>query len=232
MRLHEIRDVPSLEAMDEGWKNWVAAASIGAAAVGGVSDKMRSVDNPPQSQLRAEKPAMTLAKKMIASATNNAEKILIKYAVQAGIEATELKQFIAQCAHETGNFAHLVELGSDKYFAQRYDKKFAPAKAKALGNKYTGDGIKYKGRGFIQLTGRYNYAKAGEALGLPLEDKPELVERPDVAAKVAIWFWQQRVAPKVTDFGDVAMSTKPINPGLKGLKNREAHYDKYSLLSQ
>lgn len=225
MKLCEIVDLP----LDEGWKNWVAAASIGAAAVGGVSDKMRSVDAP--AATRQEKPAMTLAKKMIASAKNEAERVLIKYAVQAGIEATELKQFIAQCAHETGNFTHLAELGSDSYLMKLYDRKFAPAKAKALGNKYIGDGIKYKGRGFIQLTGRYNYAKAGAALGLPLEDHPELVERPDIAAKVAIWFWQNRVAPKVTDFGDVAMSTKPINPGLKGLKNREAHYDKYSLLN-
>jgi putative chitinase len=104
---------------------------------------------------------------------------------------------------------------------RKYDPKFAPRKAKALGNTKAGDGARYKGRGYIQLTGRYNYKRAGKALGLPLEEKPELAENPEVAAKVAVWFWQQRVQPKVNNFNDVRAVTKPINPGLNGLQDRK-----------
>jgi putative chitinase len=101
-----------------------------------------------------------------------------------------------------------------------------------LGNKQAGDGAKYHGRGYIQLTGRDNYRRAGQALGLPLEAQPELVERPDVAAKVAVWFWQNQVAPRVTNFSDTAQVTKPINSGLRGLEDRQAKYASIMALMQ
>jgi predicted chitinase len=57
-------------------------------------------------------------------------------------------------------------------------------------------------------------------LGLPLEQKPELVEKPEVAAKVDVWYWQNRVAPKVDSFKDNKAVTKTINPGMKHLDQR------------
>lgn len=155
-------------------------------------------------------------------ATRGAQ-VLQKAAKAAGLKGNELAQFMAQCAHETANFTTLKELGDKNYF-KKYDIKFNPEKAKQLGNIRPGDGDLYKGRGFIQLTGRYNYKKAGEALGLPLEKKPQLVERPDVAAKVALWFWKNRVQPNVSNFQDTQQATKPINPGLKGLSDRHNKY--------
>ena len=155
-------------------------------------------------------------------ATKGAQ-ILQKAAKAAGLKGSELAQFLAQCAHETANFTTLKELGDKNYF-KKYDIKFNPAKAKELGNLRPGDGDLYKGRGFIQLTGRYNYKKAGEALGLPLERNPQLVERPDVAAKVALWFWKNRVQPNVDNFNNTSQATKPINPGLKGLSDRHNKY--------
>lgn len=117
----------------------------------------------------------------------------------------------------------MKEIGGSLDF-RKYDPKYAPKKAKVLGNKQVGDGAKYKGRGYIQLTGRDNYKKAGQALGLPLEQKPELVEKPEVAAKVAVWYWKNRVAPKVDSFKDTKAVTKTINPGLKHLdQRREKH---------
>ena len=92
-----------------------------------------------------------------------------------------------------------------------------------------GDGAKYHGRGFIQLTGRDNYKRAGIALGLPLEKHPELVEDPDIAAKVTVWFWQQRVQPIVNNFNDTAQVTKPINSGLRGLEDR---HNKFAAIMQ
>ena len=103
------------------------------------------------------------------------------------------------------------ERGGRRYFLRKYDPKFAPKTAARLGNTEKGDGARYYGRGFIQLTGRDNYSRAGDALGLDLEDKPELASRPDIAVKVAIWYWLHRVRPKVSDFSDVAEVTHAVN---------------------
>jgi predicted chitinase len=148
------------------------------------------------------------------------EAVLTRTARAAGItNPTELAAFLAQTAHESHDFKSMVEYGGSLDF-RKYDPKYAPRKAKALGNTKSGDGARYKGRGYIQLTGRYNYKRAGEALGLPLEKNPELAEKPEVAAKIAVWFWKLRVQPNVDNFNDVRAVTKPINPGLNGLENR------------
>ena len=149
------------------------------------------------------------------------EAVLTKTAKAAGItDPTELAAFLAQCAHESHDFKSMVEYGGSLDF-RKYDPQYAPKKARALGNKKAGDGARYKGRGYIQLTGRYNYKRAGQALGIPLEKNPELAEKPEVAAKIAVWFWQQRVQPNVDNFNDVRAVTKPINPGLNGLEDRK-----------
>jgi len=165
--------------------------------------------------------------KLIDHATNlmaePSAKMLTNIASKHGIVGQELAQFLAQCAHESNNFNYLKELGDKNYFKQ-YDIKFNPKKAKELGNTRPGDGARYKGRGYLQLTGRENYRKAGEALGLPLEKHPELVEKPEIAAQTAIWFWKHRVQPNVDNFNNTTMSTKPINSGLKGLEDRKAKF--------
>jgi predicted chitinase len=205
-----------LDDLEEGWKDWVAGAALGAAAL---SPQTADAKSAPQ-----QKPAIT---QQVQGDANHAiklllkpeAKILVQTARAAGLRGKELAQFVAQCAHETANFTSLKELGGRLDF-KKYDPKFNPRKAKMLGNKQVGDGAKYHGRGYIQLTGRDNYKRAGQALGLPLEEQPELVERPDIAAKVAVWFWQNQVAPKVSNFNDTAQVTKPINSGLKGLDDR------------
>jgi predicted chitinase len=163
------------------------------------------------------------------------EAVLTKTARAAGItDPTELAAFLAQCAHESHDFQSMIEYGGSLDF-RKYDPKYAPKKAKALGNTKVGDGARYKGRGYIQLTGRYNYKRAGQALGIPLEKNPELAEKPEIAAKIAVWFWQSRVQPKVDNFNDVRAVTKPINPGLNGLDDRkEAFVDfkKFKLASR
>ena len=228
------RNITVGEGLSEGWRDWVMGAGIGAAALGGIgaaydylndktADSQRQVAAGTIQQTTPAKPQSLLAK-----ATRPLEKTLIKAAEKAGLVGTELQQFIAQCAHETMDFQTLEELGDNKRFAHKYDMKYNPAKAKELGNIKPGDGIRYKGRGYIQLTGRYNYRDAGKALGLPLEDHPELAARPDIAVKVSLWFWGKRVAPRVDDFTNVPKSTKPINPALHGLKSRQEKFDKYS----
>jgi len=152
------------------------------------------------------------------------ETTLRSFAIKAGIKGKELAQFLAQCAHETASFATLTEFGDD---FKKYDIKFNPQKAKALGNTMPGDGERFKGRGFIQLTGRWNYTQAGQALGLPLDQKPQLLERPDVAAKASVWFWKNRVQPNVSNFTDTRAVTGYINPGLYGLQKRDGLFQNY-----
>lgn len=159
--------------------------------------------------------------------SNPLEQTLRNIALQAGIKGKELAQFLAQCAHESANYSTLVEFGSSEDFLKKYDKQFNPVKAKDLGNTIPGDGDRYKGRGFIQLTGRWNYTQAGQALGLPLDKKPELLEKPDIAAKASIWFWNNRVKPNVNNFTDTRTVTGYINPGLRGLQKRHGLFQNY-----
>jgi predicted chitinase len=205
------------EDVEEGWKDWVAGAAIGAAALGGAG-------NADAAKHPVEKPGITqqVSKQDLSkTVTGNPHEVVLKKAAEkAGIQGQELVAFLSQCAHETMDFKHMKEIGGSLDF-KKYDPRYAPRKAKILGNLKPGDGAKYKGRGYIQLTGRDNYKRAGEALGLPLEAKPDLVEKPEVAAKVAVWYWKNRVAPKIDSFKDTSAVTKTINPGMKHGKERK-----------
>jgi predicted chitinase len=230
------------ESVEEGWKDWVAGAGLAAMAAGGGSAaydayKASQAEKEPTSivakvddkKSNFEKGVDRIAKDAIPKhlvTGSPHERFLTKAAVAAGIKGEELAQFLAKTAHESHNFQSMVEYGGSLDF-RKYDPKYAPKKAKALGNKKVGDGAKFKGRGYIQLTGRYNYKRAGQALGLPLEANPELVEKPEVAAQVAVWFWKTRVQPKVDDFGNTPQATKPINSGLKGLQDRKDKFQDF-----
>lgn len=77
----------------------------------------------------------------------------------------------------------IYERGAKSYF-----NKYEPGTSigKRLGNTKKGDGYRYRGRGYVQLTGRRNYAFAGKELGLPLEENPDLALQPEVAARILI----------------------------------------------
>jgi len=217
--------------LEEGWKDWVAGAAMGAAALGGAGNAdaaiKKDVNKPAiqhvikKKEVKPVAPPAASKKELSRSVTGNPHEVFLKKeAEKAGIKGHELVAFLSQCAHETMDFKKMKEMGGKLDF-KKYDPRFAPRKAKILGNTEAGDGAKYKGRGYIQLTGRDNYKRAGQALGLPLEQKPELVEKPEIAAKVAVWYWKTRVANKVDSFKDTSAVTKTINPALKHLDQRK-----------
>jgi len=226
--------------VDEGWKDWIAGAALGASALGYSPDadaaksknqeKPAAVQQAKKQDIKKIDPLKTVSKKDVAkSVTGNPHEVFLKKeAEKAGIKGNELAAFLAQCAHETLDFKHMKEIGGKLDF-KKYDIRFAPRKAKILGNTQPGDGAKYKGRGYIQLTGKDNYRRAGQALGIDLVNKPELVERPDIAAKVAVWFWKERVRDKVDSFKDTKSVTKPINPGMKHLDKRQEKHQAFQV---
>ena len=219
LNTHDL-DEPGEEDIDEGWIKNAAAAAAAAGAM--------AFAPAPAAATNSAGPAVqpAAAVKQAPQQVAGPEAALTRAAKAAGLKGTELAQFLAQCAHETGDFAHMEELGGNRYLAQ-YDPTVNPAKAKTLGNTQAGDGAKYKGRGFIQITGKANYTKAGQALGIDLVKNPDLASQPDVAAKIAVWYWQNRVSPYVQDFSDTRGVTKRINPGLAGLQDRVENFKDY-----
>ena len=155
----------------------------------------------------------------------NAEAALQTAAKAAGLKGSELAQFMAQTRHESWDFGKMKEVGNKKQFA-KYD---APRKARQLGNKVKGDGERFKGRGFIQLTGRDNYTRASEQIfgDDRLVRKPDLASDLNVAAKIAIWYWKSQVRPNVNNFNNTKEVTNAINPGLSGLEDRHNKFKEY-----
>lgn len=133
-------------------------------------------------------------------------------------DPTERAMFLAQMAHESGNFRYDEEIHDGSNYEGRSD----------LGNTQPGDGKRYKGRGYIQLTGRANYIHYGSKLGVDLVGKPELAKRPDIAADVAVAYWNERVDRAAAAKGDVRTVTRNINGGYNGLQDRIDKFKKYS----
>ena len=124
--------------------------------------------------------------------------------------------FLAQAAKETGSFFYDEEIASGKAYENRTD----------LGNVNLGDGVKFKGRGIFQLTGRANYILYGKLLGIDLVTNPAIVKQPDISVLVACQYWKQK---KITDLAlkdDVVGVTKLINGGKNGLDERIAFLNK------
>ena len=136
------------------------------------------------------------------------------------VGAKRVAAFIAQVGHESGQLRWVREIWGPTAQQAGYEGRAD------LGNTVKGDGSKYRGRGLIQITGRDNYAACGEALGLDLLSKPELLELPQYAAMSAAWFWSTKGLNALVDQGDFVKITRRINGGLNGQADRQALYDK------
>lgn len=151
--------------------------------------------------------------------------------------------FIGQCMHESGGFKLLSENLNysakalmatwpsrfpTEEFANQYARNPEKIANKVYGGRMgnadesSGEGWKYRGRGIKQLTGKENYQRCGEALGVDLVENPDLLLEPKYAALSAGWFWNKHNLNDLADKGDIETMTKRINGGLLGLDARKA----------
>lgn len=122
--------------------------------------------------------------------------------------------FIAQTAHESAGFRFREEIASGQAYEGRTD----------LGNTHPGDGPRYKGRTYIQITGRNNYQAISHALGIDFTAHPAQLAEPRYAAKGAAWWWTTHGCNHLADTGDFTALTRRINGGINGLASRQAYH--------
>jgi putative chitinase len=159
--------------------------------------------------------------------------------------------FLAQCGHESGGFRLTQE--NLNYSAKGLNgifKKYFPTEAAAApynrnpqkiankvysnrmgnGTEASGDGYKFRGRGYIQLTGRDNYTAFGKSIGVDIPNNPDVVATTYALASAA-WFFSKNGLHKIADEGasDVVVTkiTKRVNGGTIGLPDRIKHFKEY-----
>jgi putative chitinase len=160
-----------------------------------------------------------------------------------------VSHFLAQLAHESSGFTQLEEnlnysaeglsrvwpkrfksiTGQPNELAKKLHRKpelvanHVYANRMGNGDEASGDGWRYRGRGFIQLTGKDNYQAASRAIyqSTLLIDSPDELLKPDVSAMTAAWFWSVNGLNEIADLGDIAKITRRINGGTIGLEHRE-----------
>ena len=125
-----------------------------------------------------------------------------------------IADFLAQLAHESGEYRFMEELADGEAYEGRRD----------LGNINPGDGRKFKGHGPIQITGRTNHAACGLALGLDLVADPLLLTLPQHGTRAAVWFWNTRRLSLLADRDWFKAETRIINGGLNGLEDRVRYW--------
>lgn len=143
-------------------------------------------------------------------------------AAPAAMSAEHLAYCLATAKHETAHTMQPIkEYGGTAYYTRMYDiRGQRPDKAKELGNMNPGDGAKFCGKGYVQLTGRSNYARASNAVGHDFLKDPDLVMRPDIAAEIMFrgmtdgWFTGRKLSHYFNDNKNDAYSARRIVNGL------------------
>ena len=165
-----------------------------------------------------------------------------------------LAHFLAQCAHESGNWRFKVEnLNYSAAALQSVFRKYFPDEATAAqyarkpemiankvyasrmsnGDEASGDGWKFRGRGYIQLTGKQNYSSFDKIIEDDLLSNPDLVAEKYPLLSAA-WFWDTNNLSSLADKGatdaDVTAITKRVNGGTHGLEDRLSKFNIYYTL--
>ncbi len=124
--------------------------------------------------------------------------------------------YLAQIAHESGELRYTKEIASGKAYEGRKD----------LGNTHKGDGVRYKGRGLIQITGRANYRKYAGYCGYDVVEQPELLEKPLGATRSSMWIFDTFGCNELADEDNLKAIRRKINGGYKGLEKCEEYLKK------
>jgi putative chitinase len=152
--------------------------------------------------------------------------------------------FLAQCAHESGEFRAIKEnlnykaeslckvwpryfnAGNAAQYAHNQEAIANRAYGGRMGNgpEESGDGWKFCGRGLIQLTGRSNYQAFADSLQISIDDASEYLKTFEGCVQSACWFWEANNLNQYADNGDILTMTKRINGGTLGLEDRQKHY--------
>ncbi|WP_406235801.1 XVIPCD domain-containing protein [Isoptericola jiangsuensis] len=177
------------------------------------------------------------------------ESQLLRQATDAGIDSPrELANFMAQAGHESRGLSRLNESfnytratsqipveaawrsGNEALESARQEALRGRPNDLAelmyggrLGNDAPGDALKYHGRGYLPLTGKENYERAGKALDLDLVNHPELAARPEHAGRIAVWQWQNHVPEHARE--SVREATYAINGAMNGVEDRLRRFD-------
>lgn len=117
---------------------------------------------------------------------------------------------ISTVSIETGTFSPIKERGGPTYLTNLYENR------KDLGNTTPGDGVKFRGRGFIQITGRWDYTHFGSEIGRDLVNDPDAALDPAVAADILALYFHERQIPQFADQQNWEMVRRRVNGGLTG----------------
>lgn len=146
-------------------------------------------------------------KKTLESVIGPLNDTMKKYSINTPLR---ICHFLAQVMHESGEFAWYREFASGSAYEGRAD----------LGNTQTGDGVKFKGRGAIQITGRANYQKVSDAFGVDFITNPVLLEQINYGTQAAGWYWDRRHLNTYADQDNLKEVTRRVNGGTNGLTDR------------
>lgn len=157
--------------------------------------------------------------------------------------------FMAQAGHESGDFKTLQENLNysetallktfSRYFTKETAKQFARKpemianrvyddanRTNKLGNTQPGDGWKFRGRGLIQLTGRWNYEKFGKTIGKTAEETAAYMETKRGAMESALWYWKTNNLNRFADANDIQGMSRAVNGGDNGMSDRVSRYSR------
>ncbi len=150
---------------------------------------------------------------IITAVSSQLSAALVRYEMDTDHRAA---YWAGQVCYESDQFCTTVEYASGAAYEGRSD----------LGNVNPGDGVRYRGRGLIQLTGRANYAHYGLLASLDLINDPDLAADPLNALTLACLFWNAHGLSALADLEDLEGITKKINGGLNGLAQRQVATDR------
>lgn len=201
-------------------KEWQAANNLTTDGIVGditwskmFGSETPSSDSVPSSDFKLEKLKGHIPDSVIVQIPDTAEKFNITTPLR-------LAHFLAQCSHESGKFKWVVEFASGDAYEGRKD----------LGNTEPGDGPRFKGRGYIQLTGRANYTAFSKFCGDDCVAKPDLVATKYPMMSAAFYFEKNglwKVCDKGATEDDVKAVTKLVNGGYNGLDERQSFFTEF-----